>query len=159
MVDAAIESNYGEARLHTDGVIVHSTRGNAESPEGELVNTLAWFETPRSKASANVVIHVNGEIYETVIPALVSWGAGRELNERYLNVELVQQTAETPFTNEQYTSLAWWVRQQGKRFGFSFLRMNIMGHDETAQGIEQGKTDPGPLFNWGRFMRLLWRQH
>ena len=135
-------------------ILIHATRGGTASPEIERQATLNWFTNPTSKASAHAVIAVDGTIYRCVADENTAWHAGEE-NPDTLGVELVQARVESPFTQAQYTSLVRLVKDWCEKWLIPKDRSHILGHEETAQGIEQGKTDPGPQFKWLMFMRML----
>ncbi len=140
-------------RTRTDLIIVHSTRGGAQNAGAELQATLNWFANPANQASAQDVIAADGTIYQCVPGEKISWGA-TYLNQRTINIELVQQTPTTPFTEAQYRSVAWRLRDYCQRFGIPYRHANgenepgIIGHDTTAQGASWGKSDPGQMFDW-----------
>ena len=141
-------------------ILIHATRGGTAPPEIERQATLNWFANPTSQASAHAVIAVDGTIYRCVADENTAWHAGDKdpaLNENpgSLGVELVQARIESPFTQAQYTSLVWLVKDWCEKWLIPKDRSHILGHEETAQGIEQGKTDPGPQFKWLMFMRML----
>ena len=135
-------------------ILIHATRGGTATPEIERQATLNWFTNPTSKASAHAVIAVDGTIYRCVADENTAWHAGEE-NPDTLGVELVQARVESPFTQAQYTSLVRLVKDWCEKWLIPKDRSHILGHEETAQGIEQGKTDPGPQFKWLMFMRML----
>ena len=143
----------GRSRL-INRILIHATRGGTATPEIERQATLNWFTNPTSKASAHCVIAVDGTIYRCVADENTAWHAGEE-NPDTLGVELVQARVESPFTQAQYTSLVRLVKDWCEKWLIPKDRSHILGHEETAQGIEQGKTDPGPQFKWLMFMRML----
>lgn len=146
--------NHGGLRQRTDGIIVHSTRGGARTPDLELQATLNWFSSPRSQTSAHYVVAHNGQVYECVSPDHIAWHA-REHNATWLGIELVQARFDIPFTDAQYRSLAGLARMLSQQFGFPLSRRTLRGHDEMPAGQRDGKSDPGPLFDWERFLALL----
>ena len=145
-------SNHGGSRSWTDGVIVHSTRGDGGDREFEA--TLNWFNNPDSQASAHVVIARDGRKARCVDSSLIAWHAG-EHNAYYLGVELEQATREEEYTDHQYYILSTWILSQAQVFGFPISRTNIVGHEETAQGKRMVKSDPGYKFDWDKLMGLL----
>jgi N-acetyl-anhydromuramyl-L-alanine amidase AmpD len=146
--------NRGGPRAYTDGIIVHSTRGAAQTYDQELIATLRWFSTPASQTSAHYVIAFDGRVYECVPPDLIAWHA-REHNARWLGIELVQPRIDMPFSDAQYISLARLAKHLSARYGFPLDRTTLRGHEEMPAGKRDGKTDPGPRFDWQRFMSLI----
>lgn len=147
--------NTGGVRKQTIGMVIHSTRGQGATPDAELQGTLGWFRNPSSQVSANAVIGQDGSVYMTN-PDAVAWHAG-ENNGNYFGVELVQSAKDAadgkPFTDAQYASLAALTQQMSQRYGFPIDRQHIVGHEELEQGRRGGKTDPGPTFNWNRYIQ------
>lgn len=146
--------NHGGALSPTVGMIVHTTRGGKLTPTRELRSTLGYFANPDSQTSAHYVVHVDGTVYECVEPARVAWHA-RFHNTQWLGVELVQARITDAITEEQYMALAELTRWLSSTFGFPLDREHIRGHEEMLAGIQDGKSDPGPEFDWQRFMALL----
>lgn len=146
--------NHGGALSPTVGMIVHTTRGGKLTPTRELRSTLGYFANPDSQTSAHYVVHVDGTVYECVEPARVAWHA-RFHNTQWLGVELVQARITDAITEEQYMALAELTRWLSSTFGFPLDREHIRGHEEMLAGIQDGKSDPGPQFDWQRFMALL----
>ena len=148
--------NHDGVRPRTDLIIIHSTRsGKERTPVEELRSTLNWFANHESDASAQAVVAANGAIYFCVSAEMISWGA-EYLNQRAINLELVQAKIDIPFTDAQYASLAWLLKEWTGMFGVPYLRImdederGIIGHEDTAQGKFWVKSDPGYLFDWAR---------
>lgn len=72
----------------------------------------------------------------------MAWHAGPH-NSDMLGVELVQPRKGDTITNEQYKSLAWWLKNMSARFGFPLTLDRLPEHKDTAQGIVMGKSDVG----------------
>jgi N-acetyl-anhydromuramyl-L-alanine amidase AmpD len=144
--------NHDAKRATTAGVVIHSTRGG-QVPGEELAATIAWFLRPSSNASSHIVIGRTGALWGFVPAALVAWHA-RELNQSYLGIEFEQGLPGDQFTHEQYIIGAYVVRDWSRAFGFPINRQTIVGHDETAPGRRDGKSDPGRMFDWDRFLAL-----
>lgn len=140
--------------MKTMGVVIHSTRGGAATPADELRATIAWFENPASQVSAHAIISVKGVIVHMVDPERDCWGA-REFNSSHLQIELVQSRPTQSYTDEQYKSCAWLVKEWAQRYGFPLDRAHIRGHDEIPPGLREGKTDPGKMWDWQKFMDML----
>ncbi|MCL2219027.1 MAG: N-acetylmuramoyl-L-alanine amidase [Chitinispirillia bacterium] len=76
-------------------------------------------------------------------------------NEFAIGIELMA-TAKSGFTDAQYNSLAELCKDIEKRRS---KKMTYVGHDQIAgkRAVDMklradAKPDPGPLFDWGRFM-------
>lgn len=146
--------NHGTERPRTDGVVIHSTRGGLLAGH-ELISTAEWFISSRSRVSAHRVIGCHGEHWQFVSDDLIAWHARSSLNGTHLSVELEQGKPDDPFSDEQYLLAALVVREWSSHYGFVRDRSAIVGHDETEAGKLDGKTDPGPMWDWGRFTALL----
>lgn len=133
---------------------MHSTRGNASSPENEFQGTLNWFANPASQVSAHIVIAMDGRIAECVDPALEAWHARAE-NARRLGVELCQSRPGDHITDAQLQSAAWWIKRMAARFGFPLVADAIPEHRTVPSGIADGKTDIGPDYSFARLARFL----
>jgi N-acetyl-anhydromuramyl-L-alanine amidase AmpD len=94
--------------------------------------------------SAHIVIAADGEIAEVVNDALVAWHDPSS-NSTRLGVELVQPHLGGPITDAQVNSLAWWLQQMSRQYGFALVPMNLPFHSETTSGRAQGKSDAYPL--------------
>lgn len=144
--------NYGGDRARTLGVVVHSTRGGQPTGVEELA-TCQWFLQPRSQTSAHGLVGRSGHWWQFVPSPWIAWHA-RELNETHLGLEFEQGTESDTYTDAQYVIGAYIVREWAERYQFPIDRATIVGHDGTEPGRRDGKTDPGPRFDWGRFIGL-----
>lgn len=114
-----------------------------------------YFQTiADQKVSSHLLIRRDGSVIQFVSLLKRAWHAGRssfegedECNDFSIGVEL-EGTDDTPYTDSQYNSLT----------EFSVLVMaawpeitphRITGHSDIAPGR---KTDPGPAFDWSRFL-------
>lgn len=109
---------------------------------------------PNSKVSAHAVFAVNGKRAKVVSDNNIAWHAGIN-NAEYLGCELEQGKSSDTFSEMQYVCLANWIKEMAKKYNFAPIRDNLLGHDETLQGISQGKTDPGMVFNWDKLINML----
>jgi len=146
--------NHGGGRMRTVGCVMHSTRGNSSTVEGEFRATLNWFGNPGSQVSAHIVIAADGTIAEVVDPSNVAWHAGFH-NDSYLGIELVQPRLGDMITDAQYRSAAWWLKRMSERFGFVLNEGNLPEHRQTAQGVQVGKTDIGQPYSVARLKAFL----
>lgn len=84
-----------------------------------------------------------------------------------VGVELTQPFADTPYTDGHYAAAALafrftndWLRYLNQPpipavLAVSSAGRGCIGHEDTQQGIEAGKTDPGPQWDWPRFLAML----
>ena len=153
------------------GIIWHCTRsGQANfSPETEYGATLNWFRSP-----SNVVRDQNGNPFYAGMANYVV-GGGRlclsvpeELAPRYsagihdfssISVEVAQPLNGMPFDPRDIAICRALADDLASRFPIPrgrllFARGSVVGevgHEDTAQGRGQGKSDPGELF-WQSYM-------
>ena len=121
----------------------------------------------RYGGSYHAVIGVNGEIISMLSPNQIAYHAGISRFMEHKNFHVNRVTLgyaylgkhEQPPTYIQYEVLANLLRDDMQMFGF---RPNcILGHDQIAGPAIRGKhakKDPGPLYSWIKFYRLLCRE-
>lgn len=147
--------NHAGIRPQTLGCVCHSTRGSGASQQAELDGTVAWFLSPASQVSAHVVIGYDGTIVECVDPLYIAWHAGTPANDQMLGAELTQPKPGDHISDEQLTSLAWWLKKQSARFGFTLTEANLPQHKDIKQGILSGKSDIGSDYTFARLLPFL----
>jgi N-acetylmuramoyl-L-alanine amidase len=130
------------------GVVVHCTTGGPDWAS-TLQAVFNWFDNPASSASAHCVIDRDGTIWECVPDKNTAWHAGivdkplppwipsgQNPNSWTLGIELLGNPND--YTEAQYDSAAWWIRQNADEWGFPAT--NIIAHCE----LYTQKSDPGP---------------
>ena len=142
-------------------VVVHSTRsGRADfSDAQELAATLAWFTNPNG-ASAQWVLSETERV-RVVEDALIAWHSAY-LNGRSWGIEMTQPTIDRPYRDGHYDNAAL-VGRHYVSLGVAPVWLpfwngddasGFVAHQDTVQGRESGKTDPGP-FDRVRFIASL----
>ena len=106
------------------------------------------------RVSAHFFIRRNGEIIQFVPCARRAWHAGvacwrgrQRCNDFSIGVEL-EGTDSEDFTERQYFSLARLTRRLRRVYPIR----DVAGHSDIAP---ERKTDPGPHFDWSRYLDLL----
>ena len=106
------------------------------------------------KVSAHFFIRRDGQIVQFVPCTKRAWHAGVSVwqgrpacNDFSVGVEL-EGSDDTPFTDRQYTALVRLTR----RLNRAYPLRDIVGHADIAP---QRKTDPGPNFDWPRYLAAL----
>ncbi len=109
------------------------------------------------RVSAHCVIYRDGRIWQYVPFAKRAWHAGLSLfagrdkcNDFSIGIEL-EGADDVPYTEAQYQALATLSRQLLQQYP-ALRPQRIVGHCDIAPGR---KTDPGPLFDWPYYFRLL----
>ena len=111
------------------------------------------------KISAHYLIQRDGETYKLVPDLDTAWHAGKSnlrgrsirgsCNDFSIGIELVGGKW-IDFTEQQYDSLIFLTKRLRNLHTIPFE--NIVGHENIAPGR---KFDPGPHFDWKRYMDLL----
>ncbi|MCE4947952.1 N-acetylmuramoyl-L-alanine amidase [Streptomyces albulus] len=129
-------------------VIVHVTQET-------FPDTLMLFGRPGYRASAHYTVRSqDGHVAQCVREHDVAWHAGNaRYNWRSIGVEHEGRVDEPRwFTDALYTRSAALTAAICHRYGIPVDRRHIIGHHEVP-GADH--TDPGPLWDWSRYMRLV----
>ena len=109
------------------------------------------------KVSTHLLIRRNGHLVQYVPLHLRAWHAGRSrfrervnCNDFSIGIEL-EGTDTLTFEDAQYATLNRVTRRIIQRYP-AITPSRITGHSEIAPGR---KTDPGPMFDWRRFLDSL----
>ncbi len=109
------------------------------------------------RVSAHLLIRRDGSLTQYVPLHLSAWHAGKSsflgrvnCNDYAIGIEL-EGTDERPFDDAQYTSLLLATRQIMQCYP-AITAERITDHSTIAPGR---KTDPGPHFDWRRYLQLL----
>ncbi|KUO19604.1 N-acetylmuramoyl-L-alanine amidase [Streptomyces dysideae] len=131
-----------------DHVIIHVTQAT-------YMDTLSIFQNPRKKVSAHYVVRsADGHLAQCVREADVAWHAGNwDHNTRSIGIEH-EGWVDRPayFTDALYEQSARLTAAICTRHGIPKDRAHIIGHHEVP-GTDH--TDPGPYWDWTRYMRLV----
>ncbi len=116
----------------------------------------------RGYGSAHFLIDRNGFEWQLVPKTQIAYHAGdsvlngrKNCNSWTFGVELIG-TIDSGFTEEQYDAVARRCATLSVEFAIKDWSF-IAGHDHVTQHRQFPKTDPGPLFNWGKFFgKMRW---
>ncbi len=144
---AAHSSNYSARSSRSiRRVVIHTV-------EGSEAGCISWFQNRTSNVSAHYVVSYTGRITQMVRDKDVAWHAGNSAyNETSIGIECEGYAGQNRWTDAQYRALADLVRGLCDRYGIPKDRSAIIGHKEVPN---QSHWDPGPNFNWTRFMNLV----
>ncbi|MFE7426995.1 N-acetylmuramoyl-L-alanine amidase [Streptomyces sp. NPDC057545] len=139
-------------------IVLHDT-------EEDFDTTLKIFQNPLRQASAHYVVRSSdGHVTQMVKNKDVAWQAGNwYVNSHSIGIEQegVAVDGAKWYTPEMYRSTAKLVRHLAAEYGIPLDRQHIIGHDgvppTTASGTRNMHWDPGPYWDWNRFMALLGR--
>lgn len=117
-----------------------------------------YFENLKNmRVSAHLLIRRNGEVIQFVPFDQCAWHAGvsnfqgrSACNQFSIGIEL-EGSDDQAFTTIQYEVLTRVTRAIRQRYPLIDLS-HIVGHSDIAPGR---KTDPGPLFDWQKFISML----
>ncbi|MEU1281214.1 peptidoglycan-binding protein [Streptomyces sp. NPDC005805] len=143
----ASTANYKAGRTSAiTAVVVHVTQGS-------YAGAISWFQNPASQVSAHYVVRSSdGQVTQTVREKDTAWHA-RSGNPYSVGIEhegFVDQPAW--FTDVMYRSSAALTRAIADRYGIPKDRAHIVGHAEVPGNDH---TDPGPHWDWNRYMELV----
>jgi N-acetyl-anhydromuramyl-L-alanine amidase AmpD len=132
-----------------DRVIIHVTQGGYRS-------AVRVFQDPGHGAAAHYIVRGDGRVTQMVRELDVAFHAGnRQYNERSVGIEhegFVERAAS--FTDAMYEASARLAAAVCGRYGIPADREHIIGH---AQVPGTDHTDPGPYWDWGRYIGLVRR--
>jgi AmpD protein len=109
------------------------------------------------KVSSHFLVRRDGSLLQFVPVANRAWHAGlswcegrNRVNDFSIGIEL-EGTEAQPYEAAQYAALVALTRALMERFP-GLDKSRIYGHEDIAPGR---KTDPGPSFDWDRYLRAL----
>ena len=154
------EGNYTKASRppqSIDRIVVHVT-------EGSFWGSVSWLKNPRAHASSHFVVGRGGKVVQLVHTSDIAWHAGNwGVNVRSIGIEHEGYTyGPNGFTDVQYRNSARVAAWIARRALMPITRKNFIGHAEVPSpggglGGANGHTDPGPSWNWTRYLRLVRR--
>ncbi len=168
-VDREFEAlNHGTGWPHgrPRACMIHATRSgqpNRTSVAGhrlETTSTINWFLSPESRASSNLIIS-SVEIVRMVSDEDYAWHA-KEHSDWMYSIETTQALPTAPYLDGHYELLA----RAGRHYvslgvppvylpHYSNGMSGFTGHEDSEQGVRDGKSDPGTEFDWDRFIAMI----
>lgn len=140
--------NFSEGRggARVSFIVIHAT-------DGSYAGAKSWFRDPTSKVSSHYLIQArDGEITQMVAEADTAFHA-RGSNAGSIGIEHEFSARDgISYTAAQYRSSANLVCAIARRYGLPLDREHVVGHSETPRADHP---DPGPLWDWSRYMRLV----
>ncbi|WP_433870279.1 N-acetylmuramoyl-L-alanine amidase [Saccharopolyspora sp. CA-218241] len=143
-----------DARI--DSIVIHDTELSYQA-------TISAFQNPASGSAAHYVVRSSdGQITQMIPTKDMAWQAGSwDRNITSIGIEHEGWAAEggTWYTEKMYRSSAKLVRHLADKYDIPLDREHIIGHDEVSAetpakaGLEH--YDPGPYWDWDRYMELI----
>jgi N-acetyl-anhydromuramyl-L-alanine amidase AmpD len=154
------EGNYTPAHRKPQAIrqiVVHVT-------EGAFWPSIRWLQSEHSHASSHYIVSRRGRIVQLVHTSDIAWHAGNmSVNRASIGIEhegLVSDPAG--FTPAQYVASARLAAWHARQSLIPIDRGHFIGHAEVpdpfrpgAVGGSDGHTDPGPYWDWNRYLRLV----
>ncbi|MET9891500.1 N-acetylmuramoyl-L-alanine amidase [Streptomyces sp. NPDC006465] len=132
-----------------DRVVIHVTQGS-------FASAVKVFQDPGHGAAAHYIVRKDGHVTQMIRELDVAFHAGnREYNERSVGIEhegFVDRASS--FTDAMYAASARLTAGICGRYDIPVDRDHIIGHVEVP-GTDH--TDPGRLWDWDRYLRLVRR--
>jgi uncharacterized protein YraI len=141
----AYSGNYTASSSRTiDRIVIHTV-------EGSYQGCISWFRNPASNVSAHYVVSLRGDITKMLRDSDIGWHC-RTWNYRAIGIENEGYAYRNTWTDAQYDALAHLVAYLCDLHNVPIDRTHIVGHVEVPGNTH---TDPGPHFDWARFMRMV----
>ncbi len=153
------EGNYTKAHRSPQSlerIVVHVT-------EGAFWGSVSWLKNPRAHASSHFIVSRGGKIVQLVHVSDIAWHAGNwRTNVQSVGIEHEGFTyGPEGFTTTQYRNSAKLTAWLARRALMPIDREHIIGHADVpspnghGRGGASGHTDPGPHWNWKRYLALV----
>lgn len=141
---------------NVDYIVVHVAQGS-------FWGAVNWLRNPRAHGSSHYVVSMGGDVVQLVSTSDTAWHAGnRRVNRRSIGIEHEGFVERGGFTEEMYRASAQLTAYLANRAGIPVDREHVIGHDEVPDprgdgtlGGHDGHTDPGPRWDWERYMRYV----
>lgn len=130
------------------GIVIHVVQGSWSS----AINT---FQNPDSNVSAHYVVRSSdGKIAQCVEEKDIAWHAGNwTYNKRTVGIEHEGYVSDPSyFTDAMYHSSARLSAYLCNKYDIPINRTYIYGHNEVPEATHN---DPGPYWDWDRYIRLV----
>ncbi|MEU2395591.1 peptidoglycan recognition family protein [Streptomyces sp. NPDC007369] len=148
---ASSEANYMPSNrpeaYPIDYVVIHLTTDF-------LPIMLATFKDPAERVSAHYVISATGtRIAQCVRERDVAWHSGNVwYNHRSIGIEHEGWIDQPQYSNKMYETSAVLTATICAKYDIPVDRDHILGHVEVPEATHE---DPGPVWNWDKYMRLV----
>src|SRR5215210_2057280 len=131
--------------------------------EGSYSGTISWLENCAARASAHYVVSRKGGMAQCVRDEDIAWHAGWwDTNSHSIGIEHAGYVDNPDwFTRSMYHTSARLSAWCCKKYKIPIDRKHIIGHSQVPGCSGSGggidcHTDPGPYWNWNKYMRLIY---
>ena len=153
------EGNYTKAHRSPQAIrliVVHVT-------EGAFWPSVRWLRSEHAHASSHFIVGRGGRIVQLVHTSDIAWHAGNlSINRASIGIEHEGLVADPAgFTRAQYLASARLAAYYARVSLIPIDRAHFIGHAEVpdpfggSPGGSDHHTDPGPYWDWGRYLRLV----
>lgn len=129
--------------------------------QGSYSGTINWFLNPSAQASAHYTVNYDGAVGQSVREKNIAWHAGNwKYNKKSVGIEHAGYINDPSwFTDSMYRSSARLTAYLCRKYGIPVDRYHIIGHNEVPDPYNPGQyggvdhhTDPGPYWDWNKYM-------
>lgn len=140
-----------------DMIIIHDIEGTA-------LSAVNWFQNSKAGVAAHYVVDAEGRTWQMLKERDIGWHAGnRDINGRSVGIEMEGYAYRPGFySTTLYETVARLTRSISTRHNIPRDRTRIISHAEVPHPTQPGSfggasahTDPGPYWDWERFMTLV----
>jgi len=154
--------NHAGLRKSTLALILHSTRGGASTLLDEYIGSRNYCARKNDRDSGPNLMVGPASVTRFCSDDTEAWHATINNSVAY-GIEIVQPTRTTPFTEWQVKTTATLCAELCYKYDVPIFHMTqnhngqltergIYGHEDTAAGTADGKSDPGPMWHWPTFI-------
>jgi len=145
-----------ETSCYINKIVIHVA-------EGSYSGTISWLANRAAGASAHYVVSREGRVAQCVRDEDIAWHAGWwDTNTHSIGIEHAGYIDNPEwFTQSMYHTSARLSAWCCKKYKIPIDRKHIIGHYQVP-GCSSGSgggidchTDPGPYWNWNKYMRLI----
>jgi hypothetical protein len=144
-----------EASYNVDKIVIHVA-------EGSYSGTISWLENCAAQASAHYVVSRKGGMAQCVRDEDIAWHAGWwDTNTHSIGIEHAGYIDNPDWlTRSMYHASARLSARCCKKYKIPIDRKHIIGHSQVPGCSGSGggvtcHTDPGPYWNWKKYMLLI----
>jgi N-acetyl-anhydromuramyl-L-alanine amidase AmpD len=155
MAQTPNKTDTNRTRATINALVIHDT-------EGRFTGSVRVLQHARTRGSAHFVVSRRGQVVQLVPVTDVAWHAGNTWwNLHSIGIEHEGWAGRRAYTRPEYRASAQLAAYLAHRWSIPLDRKHVIGHAEVPNpfhpgrfGGASGHTDPGPYWDWHRYMRL-----